>query len=184
MSNPALKERLVQLLRRSSDSKRLIQKFSLGRGDADDLIALSRTIRVTLDIAAALAEQQWFTPAQVKMRQGLAVSLVGGQAVATPVNDMLSRLILDGPGLLADHIMDAIDEEGVTRLHHFEELETAAATAMAQSVEDGQNIASDAAVTSMNKGPSKSITKGQEIDFHDVWVMKKWCVDSIHHLDF
>lgn len=173
MSNPALKERLVQLLRRSADSKRLIQKFSLGRGDADDLIALARTIRVTLDIATALAEQQEFMRPQLTKPQELAATSVEGQAVGIPFNALLNRLALDGPSVLADHITDAIDEEGVTRLHRFEELETAAAAAMVKSVEDAQNTMIDGGDTPMNQVQPKSISKPQEIDFHDVWVMKK-----------
>ncbi|KAI9794185.1 MAG: hypothetical protein M1816_006110 [Peltula sp. TS41687] len=182
LSNPALKERLVQLLRRSADSKRLIQKFSLSRGDADDLIALARTIRVTLEIAEALANQQGSPPPQLETPQGLA-ALVVEQAVARPVNGLLSRLMLDGPAVLADHITEAIDEEGVTTMHRFEELEKAAAAAMAQSVEDNQSTAGETGLTSMTKAEPKSTSKGQEIDFHDVWVMKKRYIDSMYEFN-
>ena len=50
----ALREEIMSLLRRSYDSQRLVQKFSLGRGDADDLISLLRTIEATSAIASLL----------------------------------------------------------------------------------------------------------------------------------
>ena len=39
-----LRENVTQLLKRSYDAQRLVQKFTLGRGDPDDLVCLSRAI--------------------------------------------------------------------------------------------------------------------------------------------
>lgn len=174
--NSDVKQRLVQLLRRSADTKRLIQKFSLGRGDADDLIALSRTIRITFDIAATLAEEQDRKEA-LRQRESTTSK---EEAVAASISAILSRLNLNGPGALADRIAAAIDEEGVTQMHHVEELQAAAAVAMAQTVENGETEESVADNAQEKKAPLKGtfkpeIAKGQEVDVNDVWVMKKRC---------
>ena len=41
---PQLRQDVMTLLRRTFDTLRLVTKFTLGRGDADDLVELSKTI--------------------------------------------------------------------------------------------------------------------------------------------
>ncbi len=132
-----LKEGLVDLLRRSSDSKRIIQRFSLGRGDADDLIALCKTIRVTEEIASMLSQRQ---EAQKTSEQtaGDAASTSGSTSSRSCIDDILSRFSLDAPLDLADRIAAAIDEEGVSQLHYIEDAESAAVAVLAQDVESSQ----------------------------------------------
>ena len=173
-----MRERLIQLLRRTFDSKRLIQKLSLGRGDADDLIALCRTIRITLEIAASLESDQQAKGAGLDERSRPALSIQDENHVAERLDDILRRFALDGPGALADRIADAIDEEGVTQMHRYEELEAAVVVAMAHSVEDQQVSGSEGGLGQKKKGQSKNqakinTAKSQGMDSQDVWVMKK-----------
>ncbi|KKY26180.1 putative dna mismatch repair protein muts [Diplodia seriata] len=57
IEGPALRENLAALLRRSFDTWRLVQKFSIGRGDADDLLELSKTVQITKDVAQLLENE-------------------------------------------------------------------------------------------------------------------------------
>ncbi|KAF8761774.1 MutS domain I [Rhizoctonia solani] len=47
-ARPHLRRDIVALLRKMGDATRLVQKLILGRGDADDLLAIAETIGVTL----------------------------------------------------------------------------------------------------------------------------------------
>jgi len=47
---PQLRQDLITLLRRTFDTLRLVQNL-IGRGDADDLVELSKTVLTTSDIA-------------------------------------------------------------------------------------------------------------------------------------
>ncbi|KAI9748547.1 MAG: DNA mismatch repair ATPase msh1 [Lichina confinis] len=172
-----LRERLAESLRKSADSKRIIQRFSLGRGDSDDLIALCKTIRVTSDIASLLSQGQ-AAQKEPTADAGDSNASVGGRRVPrTCIDDILSRFCLDGPLDLANRIASAIDEEGVNQLHYMEEAESAAVAALAQQVENGQNVDEDADLV-----PSKSRMRGKssmdsaktvETDAQDVWIMRR-----------
>ena len=52
-----LRHRIVTILKKTSDTLRLAQKFSFGRGDADDLLGLARTIGFAQQIGLILHEQ-------------------------------------------------------------------------------------------------------------------------------
>ncbi|RMZ80183.1 hypothetical protein DV737_g3120, partial [Chaetothyriales sp. CBS 132003] len=54
--NEDLRESVIQLLRRTHDVQRIVQKFTLNKGDADDLISLARAIQETASIQVALRE--------------------------------------------------------------------------------------------------------------------------------
>jgi DNA mismatch repair ATPase MutS len=53
---PQLRQDIIALLERTYDSLRLVTKFTYGRGDADDLMELSKTITTTSDIVDILRE--------------------------------------------------------------------------------------------------------------------------------
>jgi len=91
---------IIYHLRQTHDSQRLVQRFSLGRGDSDDLLSLARTIRETEKILARLKE------------------------VHHPSHDhVIARIVI--PERLCERIEGAIDEEGLVRKQRLEELETA-----------------------------------------------------------
>ena len=176
LGDPELREGIVALLHRTADSNRIVQKFSLGRGDSDDLIALGKTIRVTKEIATMLAERQEARQERESLEGGRGSFSDGTSRQQSCVGKIIDRLKLDGPCELAERIAAAIDEEGVNQLHRFEQAESAAVAALAQEVESGQ-IQGDNVTTELKSRPTKKpksetvITP--EVDSQDVWVMRK-----------
>ncbi|KAK7969837.1 MutS2 protein, partial [Apiospora saccharicola] len=116
LQNPDLRDEIVQLLRRSHDSQRLVQKFAFGRGDPDDLIGLANTIRTTESI--------------VKLLKAASKGKRSTNAFA----DMLSRMNLIKVSKLADRIRDSIDEEGVFQKHELEDQETSQLLSLAEGI--------------------------------------------------
>ena len=93
----ALRESLVGLLRRTFDTWRLVQKFSIGRGDADDLLELSKTIQITQEVAQLLEHET---------------------SSGATFDALIRCLSLDGPRRLAKRISEAIDEEGLSAVSY------------------------------------------------------------------
>ncbi|KAF8246000.1 hypothetical protein K440DRAFT_586559 [Wilcoxina mikolae CBS 423.85] len=93
LTDKSLREDIVALLKTTHDSQRIVQKFSLGRGDADDLVALARTIEATNSILQRLSNTQ-----QKKF------------------DAIIARL--EVPLDLAETILKSIDEEGLRRQQH------------------------------------------------------------------
>jgi DNA mismatch repair ATPase MutS len=101
---------IVYHLRMTHDSQRLIQRFSLGRGDTDDLLSLSRTIRETEKILT-------------RLRQHRQPSL----------DDIIAKIVI--PERLCEKIEAAIDEEGLVKRQRLKELETAELGKIVRKVE-------------------------------------------------
>ena len=105
VANSTLRSKLVDLLEKTFDSQRISQKFALGRGDADDLVSLHKTIIATNDIAQ-LAQSFCDIPDK-KIRETTA--------------KQFSRLSLDSTLKLAQNIAHAVDEDALLA-HHLEEM--------------------------------------------------------------
>ncbi|OJD30956.1 2 protein [Diplodia corticola] len=152
----ALRENLVALLRRSFDTWRLVQKFSIGRGDADDLLELSKTVQITKDVAQLLQNET-----------------NGGESF----DGLVRRLSLDRPARLAKRITDAIDEEGLSEQHRIEDDEAAEMAGLAVEVLalEGEEVKSGSiakrakAKESTKPGPSKAV----DTSMPDVWIMRR-----------
>ena len=108
---------IIHHLRQTHDSQRLVQRFSLGRGDSEDLLSLSRTIRETEKILARLREQHH-----------------------NSLDHIIARIVI--PEKLCERIEGAIDEEGLVRRQRLEELETAELGKIVRRVE-GQEVEED-----------------------------------------
>lgn len=108
---------IIYHLRQTHDSQRLVQRFSLGRGDSDDLLSLSRTIRETEKILARLREQHH-----------------------PSLEHIIARIVI--PEKLCERIEGAIDEEGLVTRQRMEELETAELGKIVRRVE-GQEVEED-----------------------------------------
>jgi DNA mismatch repair ATPase MutS len=146
------------LLRRSHDSQRLVQKFALGRGDPDDLLALANTIRATDDIVEMVEK------------------VVPGDNKAMPIDclsAMISRIRLEEPMKLARRIKDAIDEEGIVQQHEIADTEAGQMIALAQEIVTSEGTAGDAAVLPKT-GKKKKTTSIREhyADDNEAWIMK------------
>jgi len=143
-----------------------VQKFSLGRGDADDLVALARTIEVTADILRRLKradDKETFAP-------------------------ILKRLNV--PTSLAKTIVGSIDEDGLRR-QQAEVADVAAALSQAADTDEMTESTKEALLPEVvevgakktKKGRKRRISRGiensiksaalWETEGDEAWVMKK-----------
>ncbi|ODQ52398.1 DNA mismatch repair protein Msh1 [Saitoella complicata NRRL Y-17804] len=147
-----LKADIIQFLREAHDSHRIVQKFSLGRGEADDMLALARTITAS---------------------EGILQSFLGNKSLNDnrSVKDICSRL--SPPLSLAKKILSAIDEYGLQQKLREEEEQDAEMLVQAKAalLEGEQN--NEAADATEQKKRNKSAGKNSEQVPSDVWIMKK-----------
>lgn len=171
--NVDIREDIVSLLRRTHDSQRLVQKFSLGRGDADDLISLLRTVIATQSIAEVL-------------QQSIAKAPFDNDSLETrhALGQAFKRLALDGPGLLAARIQSTIDEDGLNARQREEENQSAKFVSMAQGILQSEGAADDLEAFSQitrSKLTSRTSTE-QSLDDADVWVMCRTASPTLERL--
>ena len=123
-----LKDGLISLLKRTFDSQRLAQKFALGRGDADDLVSLHRTILATQSVA------QLITDHSENVQSSQYQSLLAQS----------SKFSLEGPLRLATHIAETIDEDALLEHHLNEQLDNTEIISRAQNVLSSEGDDTDA----------------------------------------
>ncbi|RJE18452.1 DNA mismatch repair protein [Aspergillus sclerotialis] len=163
-----LRDNVTQLLKRSYDSQRLVQKFTLGRGDPDDLICLSRAIEASKAIRRVLVGKD--------NSRTDNVSGVEHSQAQSALTAMVDRLYLDGPSTLADKIMAAIDEEGLLQKQRIEDSTAAEAATLAHEV-----TVNEGAPEELDELPKKVRSKnndraGKEADEQvavDTWIMRR-----------
>ncbi|OAA82645.1 MutS2 protein [Akanthomyces lecanii RCEF 1005] len=153
IASPDLRDLITTLLRRSHDSQRLVQRFALGRGDADDLIGLANTIEATVDI----------------------VDLVEKSARETslkPLTALTKRIDFCEPLKLARRITEAIDEDGVVLQQEAADSEANQILALAEGVVATEGSTEDA--SSLPKGKRKRPTSIREYyaEDNEAWIMK------------
>lgn len=151
------RDSVILLLRRSHDSQRLVQKFAMGRGDADDLLSLANTVRATEDIVDLL---------------GQAAASTGEASEADCLDSLTSRIDLTQPLKLARRIKDAIDEEGIVHQHEVEDSEASQMMALAEDIVASEGSQEDA--SSLPKGKKRRPTSIKEYyaEDNDMWIMK------------
>lgn len=174
-----LREDIVSLLKRSYDVQRLVQKFSLGRGDADDLICLARAIEATKGVREVLVQ-----------RDARILGMTGAQSSKKGSSDglvaMLGRLNLEGPAALAARIFSAIDEDGLMKKQRVEESKAADAAALAQEVVMTQGQSEDIEALPKKARVSRNLPKPQhpdnEQEFEDTWIMRQEASETLGRL--
>ncbi|KAK7431038.1 MutS protein 1 [Neonectria magnoliae] len=168
ISDLDLRDSVVLLLRRSHDSQRLVQKFALGRGDADDLLGLANTVAATQDIVVLLQD---------------ASSVAADAAAPDCLASLTSRISLADPVKLARRIRDAIDEDGIVQRHQVEDTEASQMIALAEDIVTSEGSHEDAAAT-LPKGKRKRPTSIREYyaDDNDAWIMKPAASRSLKRL--
>ena len=168
LQDRGLREEITSLLRRSHDSERLVQKFSLGRDKTDDLISLLRTIEVTVRIASLLETD---SRPSIPGYENTSVDRKRQQSL----HNLSCRLSLEEPKALANRIADAIDEDGLTKSNRIEETEIADIVSIAQGVLEREGSSEDkAAMTRVSK--SKATQKSsddQEGEDEDAWRLRR-----------
>ena len=168
LHDQALREEVTNLLRRSYDCQRLVQKFSMGRGNGDDMMSLLRTIEATKEIASLLDKY-------VSSPDPESISGDGSSSQLHSLKDLSGRLSLEGPNKLANNIAAAIDEDGLMQTHRNEESNSAGVVSIAQDVLQNEGSAEDQEALSQvvrSKISSKTSSE-QDSDEQDTWVMRR-----------
>ncbi|KAL4883698.1 muts domain V-domain-containing protein [Aspergillus karnatakaensis] len=159
-----LRDFLVQLLKRSYDAQRLVQKFTLGRGDPDDLICLSRAIEASKEVKRLLSNKGR------DIKDNVRISEASRQALQI----MMDRLYLDGPTVLADKILSAIDEEGLLQKQRIEDDTAAEAALLAQQVTMSEGSPSELeSLPRKIRTKSSDRTAAEESSAVDTWIMRR-----------
>ncbi|KAK5172005.1 MutS protein 1 [Saxophila tyrrhenica] len=161
LEDDAFREQLIALLRLTSDTLRLLQRFSIGKGDADDLLGLARTIQVMMSLSELLR-------AHMRASRETAERPNGGTRF---LNDILERLDLDGPTKVAKDITSAIDEEGLNRQHTAEQQAREEATEMADEVDKAD--ASGEQTPKLAKRATTANSAAMDWAVEDIWIMRR-----------
>ena len=122
LTDPILRQEVINLLRSTFDTWRLLQKFSFGKGIPDDLISLARTIQSTAQIKRLLEQHVEHTRDETS--DSLKIS----------VDQLIRRLVLDDAISLSEKIIQAIDEDKLSEQHSLEDDEAVAAIHMTEKV--------------------------------------------------
>lgn len=164
----ALNENIRNLLRRTYDSQRIVQKFSMGRGDAEDLISLLRTIEATIEVASTLEKH-------IFILKSADSSMENRLSSPNSLIELCRRLSLEEPKTLARRISDAIDEAVLIQNHRVEESHDAEAIALAQGVLLNESTVNGQDAVLPISGPRSTlkVLKGQENVEEDVWIMRR-----------
>lgn len=176
LQDDALREDLQALLGRTSDTCRLLQRFSINRGDADDLLGLARTVEVMGQVSEVLHDHIIATQDNAD----------GEETELGCLWDILDRLDLEGPSRAAKAILAAIDEEGLTRQHTREDESREEAVEMADEVmtadaagEKGPSLARRA-----SKSKPAATSASAPDTSEDIWIMRSTASQTLqlaHH---
>lgn len=160
IADETLREGITLLLRRSHDSQRLVQKFALGRGDADDLLDLASTIKATEDIVSMLLG-------------AVSATDVESAAAKESLKQMTDRIDLETPRKLARRIREAIDEEGIVQQHQIEDSEAGNMIALAQEIVENEGSTEDSSLLPKSAKRRKPVSlQNYYGEDNEVWIMK------------
>ncbi|KAB8766456.1 hypothetical protein FH972_026616 [Carpinus fangiana] len=157
LSNEVLREELTDLLKKTSDTLRLLQKFSFGRGDAEDLLGLSRTVALTQETGKLL--------------------LSSGSGQRDCLQKLTNRFNWNGPIELAERILSAIDEEGLMLRQRSEDLAEAHVADLARSVLENEADSEDMAkITKRLQSKKLNLQHDDSSDTPqdgEIWIMRR-----------
>ncbi|KAK4205309.1 putative muts protein 1 [Triangularia verruculosa] len=142
-----LRDAIIVLLRKSNDSQRLVQKFALNRGDADDLLQLASTIKATEDIVTLLE-------ASIASQAKDANNTSPDEEDEDPLTALLSRISLKSPLKLAHTIRSAIDEENLVQQHQLQDSQASSLLSLAQEIVSSEGTEEDGSLLPKTKLPS------------------------------
>ncbi|KIW04034.1 uncharacterized protein PV09_04856 [Verruconis gallopava] len=166
---PVLREETVTLLKGSFDSRRLASGFAFGRGNADDLLRLAKTIDITSELAQKLTEH-----VQNNADEGKCSSLPQTtQPGKARVGQLVKSLCLKEPRQLAARIKEAIDEERLQVMHQLEDQKAAEMLAVA---DDMLEEAGEEKLKGLPKRVRKAASAAPDRDLDvptDLWIMRR-----------
>ena len=162
LNDEELRERTIILLRRCHDSHRLLQKFTFGRGDPDDILSLASTVIATQDLVA---------------------TLTGDRKEEEFIRALVTRIHLDGPSALSKRIKEAIDEEGVVQQRRVEDEEAGEMQALAQEVVVSEGSKEDSNILKKPARRRKSASiRERHSDDNEAWIMKPGASPNLQYL--
>ncbi|KAG5439877.1 hypothetical protein PCANB_000159 [Pneumocystis canis] len=141
-----LRAKIIHLLKRIHDSQRVIQKISLGRKNADDLLALSKTIDITKQIYSCLEEL----------------------AYKECIDSLLKRITI--PLDLFKEIRDTIDEEGLMQKQKENEEMVAEAIKKVMGTEEIFELEN---FSNSDSNESKLKNSQKDLRNNDTWVIRR-----------
>lgn len=176
--NSDLRDEVSSHLRRTFDVQRLVQKFALNKGDADDMICLARAISATSDIQELLGENRNSkvnkAPDDTEMAQ-------------ESLNRVLQRIDLSGPLELSERIAAAIDEDGLNQKHRVEEDEAASIGAFAKEIalagggpDELESLPRLVRTPKVRSGEARD----SEMEVEEFWIMRRDANEAISRLHF
>ncbi|OPB43021.1 mtDNA repair protein [Trichoderma guizhouense] len=153
-----LRDSLVVMLRLSDDCQRLVQRFALGRGEADDLLGIANTIRAAEEITTLLRD------------------VSGGENLSSStdcLDTLASRIELEEPLKLAHRIQESIDEEGIAEQQAAEDSAAEEAMSQAQDIASSEGFPEDIATLTKGKRKKRSTIKEEQYgEDNRPWIMK------------
>jgi len=156
-----LREGILSLLRRSHDSQRLAQRFSLGRGDPEDLLALANTVIATQELVFILQ--------QAALKADARTDLLDVDCL----EPIISRFLFEGPLALAGRIKEAIDEEGIIQQQRIEDDGAGEMVALAKEIVSSEGSPEDIAGMVKSSRRKKPMSLREHyVENNDVWTMK------------
>ncbi|KAJ8113104.1 hypothetical protein OPT61_g4686 [Boeremia exigua] len=179
---PQLRQDVSALLGQTFDSLRLVTKFTYGRGDADDLTELSKTIDITSDIFNVISNHTTSRNA-VPVASNIEASNVRRRQCMSALE---WRFDLEGVCKLSRRIQDAIDENALSEYHRAEDEQAEEMSELAQDVlgrEAGEEDLKNVPKRIQPKphaisGSFKSVTDGRD----DIWIVKRKASPALHRL--
>jgi DNA mismatch repair ATPase MutS len=160
LEHDQVREDAMSALRRTTDVLRLLQRFSIGKGDADDLLALAKTIQIVGQIVHMMNTH---LPSQKSATDSLPSSL--------PLRALVDRLDLDGPSKLATRILDAIDEDGLSQQHMAEVAEAVGIVELAEQIAEVEEPKTKTA--KHGKASAQKAAVVAELDSGEFWIMRR-----------
>ncbi|KAK8175217.1 muts domain V-domain-containing protein [Phyllosticta citrichinensis] len=166
LGDEVLRQRIVGMLSSTADSTRLVQKFAMGKGDADDLLALSKTIQLTEDVFNTLE----------------SAMLDDETASGSVFSGLLNRLSLQGPKRLAKRISVAIDEEGLSEQHRIEADEAATMVGLAAEVLSEEGEEKTGSKRKQTKSKQSERPGNSDTGPREVWIMRRSASKALERL--
>ena len=163
----ALREEVIRLLRQTHDSQRLLQKLSIGQGDADDLIGLRKTIEATARLTRVL--QRCTTQLQ-------------GHSASKSLKSLSDRISLEEPFQLADTIADAIDEQGLYQFHLNEEAASEDSSSTMLNSPMDEETAQQGSPLENKSSKTSSKSPQDQTDSIDTWIMRRSASPELENL--
>ncbi|KAI4718920.1 hypothetical protein E4T48_04873 [Aureobasidium sp. EXF-10727] len=160
LEHDQLREDTMSALQRTTDVLRLLQRFSIGKGDADDLLALAKTIRIVNQIVDMMNTHL--------LSQKSAIDTPPS---SLPLRALVDRLDLDGPSKLATRILEAIDEEGLSQQHLAEEAEAVGVAELAEQIVEANEPQTKS--TKRGKAGAKKAAVVAELNAGEFWIMRR-----------